>query len=114
MCSWVYPPGRAGGHCSTRSLHLSTFSWSVLFLSDSFGQPPDTLISQIRSNYRLMENWQGPDGYLATHEPFAYVFDSLPVLLSAAVYIAVWPPRYLVEMGGGWKSESTEDLTKPQ
>lgn len=34
-------------------------------------------------------------GYIATHEAFSYVFDSLPLFLAMSVYIWVWPAKFL-------------------
>jgi hypothetical protein len=45
----------------------------------------------IRQIYRVIEFAQGFTGYLAVHEVYFYVFDTIPILISGAVYIICFP-----------------------
>jgi hypothetical protein len=50
----------------------------------------------LRCIYRTIELGQGlGNGYLANHEAFFYVFDSLPLLIGISTYTIYWPSRYL-------------------
>ncbi|KAG6371792.1 RTA1 like protein-domain-containing protein [Boletus reticuloceps] len=50
----------------------------------------------LRCIYRTIEVAQGlGNGYLADHEAFFYVFDSLPLLIGISTYAVYWPSRYL-------------------
>lgn len=50
---------------------------------------------QIRSIYRTIEFSQGARGRLSTDEALFYALDTLPLWFSIAVYVAVWPGRYI-------------------
>ena len=54
----------------------------------------------IRSVFRTIENAQGFHGYLATHEVYFYVLDTLPLFVATFVFMIVWPPMYV----SGYKS----------
>ncbi|BGP65219.1 hypothetical protein NBRC10512_000290 [Rhodotorula toruloides] len=54
-----------------------------------------TGIAQIRSVFRLIEQCDGFFGTIASHEVFFYLFDTIPLLLSVALFGLVWPPRYI-------------------
>lgn len=45
----------------------------------------------LRNLYRVVEVWQGYDGYLATHEAFLYVFDGALMLLNTALLNVIHP-----------------------
>ncbi|KAG9308036.1 RTA1 like protein-domain-containing protein [Chiua virens] len=50
----------------------------------------------IRCIYRTIEFAVGlGNGYLADHEAFFYVFDSLPLFFGISAYAVYWPSRYL-------------------
>lgn len=49
----------------------------------------------IRSFFRVVENGQGYNGTLYTHEIYSFTLDALPLLLVLAVYVLVWPSRLL-------------------
>ncbi|BGP34653.1 hypothetical protein JCM10296v2_006475 [Rhodotorula toruloides] len=49
----------------------------------------------IRSVFRLDEQCDGFFGTIASHEVFFYLFDTIPLLLSVALFGLVWPPRYI-------------------
>jgi hypothetical protein len=49
----------------------------------------------IRSFFRVVENGQGYNGTLYTHEIYSFTLDALPLLLVLAVYVVVWPSRLL-------------------
>mmetsp|Transcript_19147 Transcript_19147/g.57825 ORF Transcript_19147/g.57825 Transcript_19147/m.57825 type:complete len:338 (-) Transcript_19147:335-1348(-) len=55
-----------------------------------------TALLYIRGIFRCIEFGQGWDGYLASHEVYFYVFDSLPIFLAfvtyAALHSSVWLP----------------------
>lgn len=51
----------------------------------------------IRSVFRTVELSQGYIGYLATHEPFFYFLDTLPLWLGISTYVYFWPTKYLTE-----------------
>lgn len=55
-----------------------------------------SLMIMIRSIFRLVEYAQGTDGYCMRHEWTLYVFDSVPVVLSA-ILMLVWFPATLRE-----------------
>lgn len=40
---------------------------------------------------------QGYTGYLNTHEPWFYIFDTLPLFLAIIIYIPFWPGKYITE-----------------
>ena len=45
----------------------------------------------VRQIYRVIEFAQGFNGYLAVHEVYFYVFDTIPIFLSGAVYACFFP-----------------------
>ncbi|KAF5318767.1 hypothetical protein D9619_010878 [Psilocybe cf. subviscida] len=49
----------------------------------------------IRSIFRVIELAQGYHGFLATHEPYFYGLDTLPLFLAIAIYIPFWPGRII-------------------
>ncbi|PWN19879.1 hypothetical protein BCV69DRAFT_283981 [Microstroma glucosiphilum] len=49
----------------------------------------------IRSLFRVVENGQGYNGTLYTHEIYSFTLDALPLLLVLAVYVLLWPSRPL-------------------
>ncbi|KAJ8292377.1 Protein RTM1 [Rhodotorula toruloides] len=49
----------------------------------------------IRSVFRLVEQCDGVFGTIASHEIFFYLFDTIPLLLSVALFGLVWPPRHI-------------------
>ncbi|KAH8088115.1 integral to membrane protein [Filobasidium floriforme] len=49
----------------------------------------------IRSVFRAVELSEGYTGYLATHEIYIYLLDTLPLFLGVTTYIYFWPARYL-------------------
>ncbi|KAJ1305434.1 hypothetical protein OPQ81_000444 [Rhizoctonia solani] len=51
----------------------------------------------IRSVFRTVENSQGFDGYLATHEAYFYALDTLPLFIATVVFVVTWPPLYLTQ-----------------
>ena len=53
------------------------------------------LTIQIRCIFRVIEFTQGYAGTLRTVEWYFYVFDTLPLVLAIAVWIIVWPSKYL-------------------
>ncbi|CAE7232048.1 unnamed protein product, partial [Rhizoctonia solani] len=53
----------------------------------------------IRSIFRTVENAQGFGGYLATHELYFYVLDTLPLFIAILVFVVTWPPMYLTHYG---------------
>jgi hypothetical protein len=55
-----------------------------------------SLMIMVRSIFRLVEYTQGMDGYCMHHEWTLYVFDSIPMALSAIVMV-VWFPTMLRE-----------------
>jgi len=66
----------------------------VVYLSSSL-----VLIRQI---YRVIEFSQGFTGYIAVHEIFFYIFDTIPIFFAGAIYIICFPgngylPRYQID-----------------
>lgn len=55
----------------------------VIYLSSSL-----VLLRQI---YRVIEFSQGFTGYLAVHEAYFYVFDTIPIFVSATIYVIFFP-----------------------
>ncbi|KAH7337988.1 RTA1 like protein-domain-containing protein [Rhizoctonia solani] len=53
----------------------------------------------VRSVFRTIENSQGYHGYLATHEVYFYVLDTLPLFIATVVFVITWPPLYLTQYG---------------
>ncbi|KAJ7511639.1 RTA1 like protein-domain-containing protein [Mycena galericulata] len=51
----------------------------------------------IRSIFRIAEFSEGFSGYIARHEGYFYLFDSLPLWISMTLYCVVWPTRFLSE-----------------
>ncbi|CAF0980835.1 unnamed protein product [Adineta steineri] len=45
----------------------------------------------IRQIYRVIEFAQGFTGYLAVHEIFFYIFDTIPIFISSALYVICFP-----------------------
>ncbi|KAJ6517859.1 RTA1 like protein-domain-containing protein [Mycena vulgaris] len=66
-------------------------NWRILYYTLCFS----CVAILIRSIFRLAEFAQGHAGYLATHEVYAYVFDTLPLWTAMTLYCSVWPPRFL-------------------
>ncbi|KAH7323320.1 RTA1 like protein-domain-containing protein [Rhizoctonia solani] len=54
----------------------------------------------IRSVYRAVENGQGREGLLATHEIYFYILDTIVLWIGISVYLITWPPRYLTNYTG--------------
>ncbi|CAE6458222.1 unnamed protein product [Rhizoctonia solani] len=54
----------------------------------------------IRSVYRAIENGEGRDGMLATHEIYFYILDTIVLWIGITVYLITWPPRYLTGYTG--------------
>jgi RTA1 like protein len=50
---------------------------------------------QIRSAYRTVELSEGYQGYLAIHEVYFFTLDTLPLFLGVAIYVAIWPGRFV-------------------
>ncbi|KAJ7108401.1 RTA1 like protein-domain-containing protein [Mycena crocata] len=50
----------------------------------------------IRSVFRIAEFAGGYDGFLAYHEGYFYLLDSLPLWIAMSLYCLVWPPRFLI------------------
>ncbi|KDN35312.1 hypothetical protein RSAG8_11698, partial [Rhizoctonia solani AG-8 WAC10335] len=68
----------------------------------------------IRSIFRTIENAQGFTGYLATHEVYFYVLDTLPLLIAIVVFVITWPPMYLTQYGrAGSKDTAVEMAMSP-
>ena len=71
----------------------------------------------VRNIYRVVENFEGPDGYVMTREAFLYVFDGLLMLGNAVLWNILYPARLLPKdpriflskdgvterMGPGWE-----------
>jgi hypothetical protein len=49
----------------------------------------------LRNLYRVVEVWQGYDGYLANHEVFLYIFDGALMLLNTVLLNVFHPMAYL-------------------
>lgn len=50
-----------------------------------------TCLVLIRQIYRIIEFAQGFTGYLAVHEIYFYIFDSIPILIAASIFIIYFP-----------------------
>ena len=50
----------------------------------------------VRSVFRAVEFSQGYDGYLVTTESYFYLLDALPIFLSCCVFVALYPPRFMM------------------
>ncbi|CAI4523270.1 ACH_G0022770.mRNA.1.CDS.1 [Saccharomyces cerevisiae] len=46
-----------------------------------------SILIMVRSIVRLVEFVEGYDGFIISHEYFIYVFDAVPMLLAAIVFI---------------------------
>jgi hypothetical protein len=56
----------------------------------------------IRQIYRVIEFSQGFTGYIAVHEIFFYIFDTIPIFFAGAIYIICFPgngylPRFQID-----------------
>jgi hypothetical protein len=60
----------------------------------------------IRNAYRVVEVWQGYDGYLAQHEVFFYMFDGTLLLINSVTLNFLHPMNYLPP---SWKIYLAED-----
>ncbi|KAJ7615484.1 RTA1 like protein-domain-containing protein [Roridomyces roridus] len=49
----------------------------------------------VRSVFRIAEFAGGYNGYLADHEGYFYIFDSLTLWVSMTLYCFVWPTRFM-------------------
>ncbi|KAJ7643540.1 RTA1 like protein-domain-containing protein [Roridomyces roridus] len=66
-------------------------NWRLLFWTMCF-----TCVGiLIRSGFRIAEFAGGYNGYLAEHEGYFYLFDSLALWVTMSLYCFVWPPRFL-------------------
>lgn len=57
----------------------------------------------IRSVYRAVENGEGREGVLASHELYFYFLDCIVLWFAISVFLIVWPPRYLTNYKPGGK-----------
>ncbi|GAA5905831.1 hypothetical protein JCM6882_000472 [Rhodosporidiobolus microsporus] len=74
----------------------------------------------IRAIFRTVEQADGFFGYIATTEIFFYLFDATPLWLSMALFVFVWPTRYVAgaeegaaakEMGGSsWRQGGVVEM----
>ncbi|KAH7337989.1 RTA1 like protein-domain-containing protein [Rhizoctonia solani] len=64
----------------------------------------------IRSVFRTVENAQGWDGYLATHEGYFYTLDTLPLFIAILVFVITWPPMYLTHYGHSSSVDTTVEM----
>jgi hypothetical protein len=79
----------------------------------------------LRQIYRVIEFSQGFTGYLATHEAFFFVFDAIPIFLSATIFVIYFPgngylpknPRdtfdTMYNLGGNYKEENKGNVVVP-
>ncbi|KAE8369930.1 RTA1 like protein-domain-containing protein [Aspergillus caelatus] len=56
-----------------------------------------SLLIILRCLFRIIEFCQGNDGYLASHEVFMYVFDTLPMFVVQTVFHFLYPANVLGE-----------------
>ena len=49
----------------------------------------------VRNIYRVVENFEGPNGYVMSREAFLYVFDGLLMLGNAVLWNILYPARLL-------------------
>ncbi|KAG8769653.1 hypothetical protein FRC12_004830 [Ceratobasidium sp. 428] len=68
-------------------LHWTTLMWAIALCC---------AMITIRTAYRTVEAAQGLEGYLATHEPYFYGLDCIPLWIGILAFVIVWPPKYLV------------------
>lgn len=70
----------------------------------------------IRSIFRIIEFAFGDDGYPLSHEWTLYVFDSIPMILVAIIFFAVYPSNLAVKPGDDagvqLESQATRDSVK--
>lgn len=59
-----------------------------------------------RHVYRVVEVWEGYDGYLANHEAFFYVFDGALMLINSVMLNVFHPMKYLPH---SWKIYLSQD-----
>lgn len=59
-----------------------------------------------RNIYRVVEVWEGYDGYLANHEAFFYVFDGALMLINSVMLNVFHPMAYLPR---SWKTYLSND-----
>ncbi|CAE6476371.1 unnamed protein product [Rhizoctonia solani] len=64
----------------------------------------------IRSVFRTIENSQGYHGYLAVHEVYFYVLDTLPLFIATVVFVVTWPPLYLTRYGHVYSSDTAVEM----
>ncbi|CAE6459258.1 unnamed protein product [Rhizoctonia solani] len=64
----------------------------------------------IRSIFRTIENAQGFTGYLATHEVYFYVLDTLPLFVAILMFVVTWPPMYLTRYGRAASSDTAVEM----
>ncbi|CAE6378444.1 hypothetical protein RSOLAG22IIIB_11545 [Rhizoctonia solani] len=64
----------------------------------------------IRSIFRTIENAQGFTGYLATHEVYFYVLDTLPLFIAILVFVVTWPPMYLTHYGRTGSTDTAVEI----
>ncbi|CAE6497662.1 unnamed protein product [Rhizoctonia solani] len=64
----------------------------------------------IRSVFRTIENAQGFTGYLATHEVYFYVLDTLPLFIAILMFVVTWPPLYLTRYGRAASSDTAVEM----
>ena len=74
------PPPIAGGGLFTKGWRQFLY---IIYIS--------SFLVLIRQIYRVIEFAQGFTGYLAVHEVYFYVFDSIPIFLSATIYAICFP-----------------------
>jgi len=75
----------------TTSSHLCLLT----LLAIHFPPPPQQLLLQIRSVFRVIEGSQGDFGPLATNQAAFFLLDSLPLFIAVVIYIPFWPGQYI-------------------
>ncbi|KAG9076849.1 hypothetical protein FS749_011326 [Ceratobasidium sp. UAMH 11750] len=69
-----------------RFRHWTTLMWAIALCC---------AMITVRTAYRTVEAAQGLEGYLATHEPYFYLLDCIPLWIGIVAFVVVWPPNYL-------------------
>ncbi|CAF1309260.1 unnamed protein product, partial [Adineta ricciae] len=59
-----------------------------------------SILVLIRQIYRVIEFAQGFTGYLAVHEVYFYIFDTIPIFFSAAIFIVYFPGNNYLPRNG--------------
>jgi RTA1 like protein len=80
-------------------------SWKTVF----WGLYAASFLILVRSVFRVIEYSMGNDGYLISHEAFAYIFDATLMFLTMVVLL-IFHPSWVIKAGRRFSENSEEEI----